>query len=249
MISPGHALFLHTLHVRACHTTRSALLCPCCIQLEEQLCLHCLALSPQLQTRSLYRQNFCRWAVFWVFPVFMTSVIIVKSVILFKRDAVRDKQVSHSSRMPYLQPDWQPDPMGKAELNCGLQEFNMFLERMLKRSPIKSLIVYPEGEVELTTGAYSPHFRLSTWCRPDPAHLLLKHAAWPLMTDPGRDLCMPIMVHCVRASATSTLQGTMCSMSDPALLWPLPSLRLCPTLPQAAAQHHVNMLPFTCRSP
>lgn len=121
----------------------------------------------------------------------MTSVIIVKSVILFKRDAVRDKQVSHSSRMPHLQPDWQPDPMGKAELHRGLQEFNMFLERMLKRSPIKSLIVYPEGEVELTSGAYSPHFRLSTRCRPDPAHLLLKHAAWPPMTDPGRDLCMP----------------------------------------------------------
>ena len=78
----------------------------------------------------------------------MTSVIIVKSVILFKRDAVRDKQVSHSSCMLYLQRDWQPDPMGKAKLDPGLQEFNMFLERMLKRSPVKSLIVYPEGETE-----------------------------------------------------------------------------------------------------
>ena len=36
----------------------------------------------------------CRWAVFFVFPVFMTSVIIVKSVVLFKRGAVRDKNVS-----------------------------------------------------------------------------------------------------------------------------------------------------------
>ena len=35
-----------------------------------------------------------RWAVFFVFPVFMTSVIIVKSVVLFKRGAVRDKNVS-----------------------------------------------------------------------------------------------------------------------------------------------------------
>ena len=47
----------------------------------------------------------------------MTSVIIVKSVILFKRDAVRDKQVSHSSRMFHLQPDWQPDLMGNTVLD------------------------------------------------------------------------------------------------------------------------------------
>ncbi len=36
----------------------------------------------------------CRWAVFFVFPVFMTSVIIVRSVVLFKRGAVKDKNVS-----------------------------------------------------------------------------------------------------------------------------------------------------------
>ena len=42
-----------------------------------------------------------RWAVFFVFPVFMTSVIIVKSVVLFKRGAVKDKNVSmHSSTVP-----------------------------------------------------------------------------------------------------------------------------------------------------
>ena len=100
--------------------------------------------------------------MFWVFPVFMTSVIIVKSVILFKRDAVRDKQVSHSRRMLPLQPHLQPNPMGKAELDSGLQEFNMFLERMLQRSPIKSLIVYPEGETEAHFSGVLTKFSLPT---------------------------------------------------------------------------------------
>ena len=40
-----------------------------------------------------------RWAVFFVFPVFMTSVIIVKSVVLFKRGAVKDKNVRIASSL------------------------------------------------------------------------------------------------------------------------------------------------------
>ena len=41
-----------------------------------------------------------RWAVFFVFPVFMTSVMIVKSVVLFKRGAVKDKNVSTHAHQP-----------------------------------------------------------------------------------------------------------------------------------------------------
>ncbi|KAL3151167.1 hypothetical protein ABBQ38_013029 [Trebouxia sp. C0009 RCD-2024] len=63
-----------------------------------------------------YAQMLSRWAVFFVFPVFMTSVIIVRSVVLFKRGAVRDKNA-----------------------------LNDFIDRKLQASPIKSLIVYPEG--------------------------------------------------------------------------------------------------------
>ncbi|KAL0044907.1 hypothetical protein WJX82_001789 [Trebouxia sp. C0006] len=63
-----------------------------------------------------YAQMLSRWAVFFVFPVFMTSVIIVRSVVLFKRGAVKDKNA-----------------------------LNDFIDRKLQASPIKSLIVYPEG--------------------------------------------------------------------------------------------------------
>lgn len=34
-----------------------------------------------------------RWLVFTVFPIFLTSVIVVKGVVLFKRGIIRDKQV------------------------------------------------------------------------------------------------------------------------------------------------------------
>ena len=156
--------------------------------------------------------------MFWVFPVFMTSVIIVKSVILFKRDAVRDKQVSHSSRMLHLQPHWQPYPMGIAELDSGLQEFNMFLERMLKRSPIKSIIVYPEGNPRLTTGVYPPQSSLST-LQACPQHPVAEHAARPLSTKLAMSCASKRRLSwCILCGATSVLHCAWCRSSDAALL-------------------------------
>ena len=49
-----------------------------------------------------------RMAVALVFPMFMVSVIIIRSVILFKRGAIRDKEVSlHLRSYSQLPCAWQ----------------------------------------------------------------------------------------------------------------------------------------------
>jgi hypothetical protein len=55
-------------------------------------------------------------AVFYAFPMFMVAVYSLRSVILFKRGAIRDKD-----------------------------KFNRFIDDRLARSPVSGLIVYPEG--------------------------------------------------------------------------------------------------------
>ncbi len=50
---------------------------------------------PVLQRLWMMRKPICdRMAVAMVFPMFMMSVVIIRSVILFKRGAIRDKEVS-----------------------------------------------------------------------------------------------------------------------------------------------------------
>mmetsp|Transcript_16631 Transcript_16631/g.49747 ORF Transcript_16631/g.49747 Transcript_16631/m.49747 type:complete len:398 (-) Transcript_16631:469-1662(-) len=61
-------------------------------------------------------QMLSRMAVALVFPMFMISVVIIRSVILFKRVAIRDKE-----------------------------GFNKMIDRMMARSPVNGLNVYPEG--------------------------------------------------------------------------------------------------------
>lgn len=55
-------------------------------------------------------------AVAALFPMFMVSVVIIRSVILFKRVAIRDKE-----------------------------GFNRMIDRMMEQSPVNGLNVYPEG--------------------------------------------------------------------------------------------------------
>jgi hypothetical protein len=57
-----------------------------------------------------------RWAVLPVFPMFLMSAILLKSIKLFKRNRVRD-----------------------------LEAFNSWLDAAISSSPMKGLIVYPEG--------------------------------------------------------------------------------------------------------
>lgn len=38
-----------------------------------------------------------RWMVYFVFPIFMTSVIILRGIVLFKRGKIADKQVGSTA--------------------------------------------------------------------------------------------------------------------------------------------------------
>ncbi|KAL6764393.1 hypothetical protein V8C86DRAFT_2475292 [Haematococcus lacustris] len=57
-----------------------------------------------------------RWLVYYVFPIFMTSCMVLRGVILFKRGSIADKQ-----------------------------KFNAWLDSMRAASPVPGLLVYPEG--------------------------------------------------------------------------------------------------------
>lgn len=67
-------------------------------------------------------QMLSRMAVAAVFPMFMISVVIIRSVILFKRGAIRDKE-----------------------------GFNRMIDRMMSLSPVNGLNVYPEGHRSTAT--------------------------------------------------------------------------------------------------
>ena len=91
-----------------------------------------------------------------VFPMFMFSVVIIRSVILFKRGAIRNKEV----RLYFA-----PSPCGVTDIRCSsssssggpswaplkplsshvLQAFNSMVDKMMARSPVNGLNVYPEG--------------------------------------------------------------------------------------------------------
>jgi len=57
-----------------------------------------------------------RWMVYFVFPIFMTAVIVLRGIVLFKRGTIADKQA-----------------------------FNKWLDGVLASSPVPGLLVYPEG--------------------------------------------------------------------------------------------------------
>ncbi|GLC40248.1 hypothetical protein PLESTB_001309300 [Pleodorina starrii] len=61
-----------------------------------------------------------RWLVYFVFPVFCTSVIILRGIVLFKRGTIADKEA-----------------------------FNAWLDATLGKSIVPGLLVYPEGHRSL----------------------------------------------------------------------------------------------------
>ncbi|GLI65906.1 hypothetical protein VaNZ11_009553 [Volvox africanus] len=61
-----------------------------------------------------------RWLVYFVFPVFCTSVIILRGIVLFKRGHIANKEA-----------------------------FNAWLDATLARSTVPGLLVYPEGHRSL----------------------------------------------------------------------------------------------------
>ena len=48
--------------------------------------------TPKVRVRAA-TAALARWAVFFVFPTFMSAIRAIKSVILFKRGSIADKQV------------------------------------------------------------------------------------------------------------------------------------------------------------
>eukprot|EP00199_Chlamydomonas_sp_CCMP681_P002788 CAMPEP_0119108824 /NCGR_PEP_ID=MMETSP1180-20130426/15677_1 /TAXON_ID=3052 ORGANISM="Chlamydomonas cf sp, Strain CCMP681" /NCGR_SAMPLE_ID=MMETSP1180 /ASSEMBLY_ACC=CAM_ASM_000741 /LENGTH=309 /DNA_ID=CAMNT_0007094481 /DNA_START=65 /DNA_END=994 /DNA_ORIENTATION=- len=65
-----------------------------------------------------------RWLVFWVFPFFISAVIVLKGIVLFKRGVVADKE-----------------------------KFNAGVDEKLKASPVSGLLVYPEGTRNVKPGS------------------------------------------------------------------------------------------------
>ncbi|EFJ51113.1 hypothetical protein VOLCADRAFT_120491 [Volvox carteri f. nagariensis] len=70
-----------------------------------------------------------RWMVFFAFPVFCTSVLILRGIVLFKRGHIADKET--------------------ASLQPIEEAFNVWLDATLRKSTVPGLLVYPEGHRSL----------------------------------------------------------------------------------------------------
>lgn len=111
-------------------------------------------------------------AVLFAFPVFMAGVIILKGVLLFRRDLVRDKEVRQQAPwqpcrtadiddFPDLATPWRMQPQLYLTVSCVhvLQKFNSWLDEEIQQSLLNAMLVYPEGVAIGPTSATWAHVR------------------------------------------------------------------------------------------
>ncbi|EFJ41206.1 hypothetical protein VOLCADRAFT_98874 [Volvox carteri f. nagariensis] len=80
------------------------------------------------------------WMVFFAFPVFCTSVLILRGIVLFKRGHIADKELLKSDAVVV---------MVVMVVATVVQAFNVWLDATLRKSTVPGLLVYPEGHRSL----------------------------------------------------------------------------------------------------